>query len=142
MVKRLPYVQALSPSEGLYCGRYNLPRMGACTFFVPAPRDTGQNTDCFSLLGIWAICTAGRCRGLPFFASTKVLHFFELCKSLQHRTPELAANDMSLNYFTIGKNLETVRAIIEDMPMETVCRVTPDGLLRGRERRLACRVSE
>ena len=34
--------------------------------FLPAPCDTGQNTDCFSLLGIWTICTAGRCRGLPF----------------------------------------------------------------------------
>ena len=131
MVKRLPYVQALSPSEGLYCGRYNLPRMGACTFFVPAPRDTGQNTDCFSLLGIWAICTAGRCRGLPFLASAKVLCFFELCKSLQGGGLESAANDMSLNYFTVGKNFETICAVIEDMPMKTVRGVTPDCLFRS-----------
>lgn len=66
-----------------------------------------------------------------FFASAKVLCFFELCKSLQGCGLELAANDMSLNYFTVGKNFETICAVIEDMPMKTVRGVTPDCLFRS-----------
>ena len=49
---------------------------------------------------------------------------------------------MSLNYFIAGENFKAVRAVIEDVPMKTVCRVAPDGLLCGRECRLSGRVSE
>ncbi len=49
---------------------------------------------------------------------------------------------MALQHLAVSKDFKTVRSVIEDMPVESVCRVALDGLLCSGERCLSIGIPE